>query len=153
MSDSPRPWIVLLVEDNKVDQMLAQEAFDSRKVEADLHIVRDGEEAIAFLRRQGGFAGAPRPDLVLLDLNLPKRNGREVLNAIRADASMRRVPVVIITSSANDDDIYRCYAAGANCYLTKSVDISEHLDLLRSAAAFWLADSPPPVAGEIDATA
>lgn len=126
------------MEDNKADQVLVREALLPEASRAQLHIVHDGEEALAFLRRSGSYANVPRPDLVLLDLNLPKRNGREVLIEMRSDAALRKIPVVVLTSSASDEEIYRCYAAGANCYLTKSVDLEEHLALLRSAAAFWL---------------
>jgi two-component system, chemotaxis family, response regulator Rcp1 len=151
------------VEDNRADQILVREALHSAGHATDksvkdhpagsprvLHVVRDGEEALAFLRRTGSFADVPRPDLVLLDLNLPKRNGREVLIEMRSDASLREIPVVILTSSASDEEIYRCYAAGANCYLTKSVDLEEHLALLRSAAAFWLHDASPSPEDERD---
>jgi two-component system, chemotaxis family, response regulator Rcp1 len=133
-----KPIEILLVEDNPGDVRLAVEALRDAKVRNQLHAVADGVEAIAFLRRQGRYAGVPRPDLILLDLNLPRKDGREVLAEIKQDADLKRIPVVILTSSAAEQDILQAYNLHANCYITKPVDLDQFLRVVRSIEDFWL---------------
>jgi len=114
---------VLLVEDSPGDVRLTREAFKDAKVHVNLHVASDGAEALAFLRREGEYAGVPRPDLILLDLNLPKKDGREVLAEIKESSTLRSIPVVILTTSASEEDILRSYMLHANCYITKPVDL------------------------------
>jgi CheY-like chemotaxis protein len=127
-----------MVEDNPGDVRLTVEALKEGKVRNNLHIAEDGVEALAFLRRQGRYAEAPRPDLVLLDLNLPKKNGREVLEEIKEDPDLRRIPVVILTVSQAEQDIVKSYNLHANCYITKPVDLDQFLDVVKSIENFWL---------------
>jgi CheY-like chemotaxis protein len=129
---------ILLVEDNAGDARLAREAMRDSKIRNVLHHVTDGEEALAFLRRQGAYADAPRPDLVLLDLNLPRKDGREVLAELKADDDLKRIPVVILTVSSADEDILRAYELHANCYITKPIDLGQFLKVVRSIEDFWL---------------
>lgn len=133
----PNAIEVLLVEDNPGDVRLTREALKEGKVINHLSVARDGEEALAFLRREGAFADAPRPDVILLDLNLPRKDGREVLAAIKADASLRTIPVVILTSSEAERDIARAYELNANCYITKPVDLDQFITVVRSIEDFW----------------
>jgi len=133
-----RPIEILMVEDNPGDVRLTVEALKEGKVRNNLHIAEDGVEALAFLRRQGRYAEAPRPDLVLLDLNLPKKNGREVLEEIKEDPDLRRIPVVILTVSQAEQDIVKSYNLHANCYITKPVDLDQFLDVVKSIENFWL---------------
>ena len=128
---------ILLVEDNPGDVDLVREALKENKLRNELHVARDGIEAVAFLRREGEFADAPRPDLILLDLNLPKRDGREVLADIKADTILRRIPVVVLTTSKQDEDILRAYDLKANCYITKPVDLEQFLHVVKSIESFW----------------
>ena len=114
------------------------EALKEGKVRNNFHTVEDGLEALAFLRRQGKYANAPRPDLILLDLNLPKMNGREVLAEIKADPDLRRIPVVILTVSKAEQDILKTYNLYANCYITKPVDLDQFLEVVKSIENFWL---------------
>jgi CheY-like chemotaxis protein len=130
---------VLLVEDNPGDVRLTEEALKDGRVANRLHVVGDGVEAMAFLRRQGRFAGVPRPDLVLLDLNLPRKSGREVLAEIKADERLRRIPVVILTTSQAEEDILRAYDLHANSFITKPVDLDGFLSVVRSIEDYWLA--------------
>ncbi len=132
-----RPVEVLLVEDNPGDVRLTREALKEGKIRNNLHVARDGVEALAFLRRQGEHAGAPRPDLILLDLNLPRKDGREVLTEIKDDASLRQIPVVILTSSQAEEDILRAYDLHANCYISKPVDLDQFINVVRSIEDFW----------------
>ena len=132
-----KPIEILLVEDNPGDVDLAREALEAGKVCNSLHVVSDGEAALAFLRQQGKFAGAPRPGLVLLDLNLPKLSGREVLAAIKEDADLRRIPVVILTTSKAEEDILRSYNLHANCYITKPIDLNQFFKVVQGIADFW----------------
>jgi CheY-like chemotaxis protein len=127
-----------MVEDNPGDIRLTVEALKEAKVRNNLHAVEDGVEALAFLRRQGRYADAPRPDLVLLDLNLPKMNGREVLAEIKEDQDLRRIPVVILTVSQAEQDIVKSYNLHANCYITKPVDLDQFLEVVKSIENFWL---------------
>ncbi|MET0396488.1 MAG: response regulator [Longimicrobiaceae bacterium] len=132
-----RPVEVLLVEDNPGDVRLTREALKEGTVRSNLHVARDGVEALAFLRRQGEHAGVPRPDLILLDLNLPRKDGREVLTEIKEDASLRQIPVVVLTSSQAEEDIRRAYDLHANCYITKPVDLDQFINVVRSIEDFW----------------
>jgi two-component system, chemotaxis family, response regulator Rcp1 len=134
-----KPIQILLVEDNPGDVRLAAEALRYIKVRNQLHVVQDGVEAMAFLRREGQYVGIPRPDLVLLDLNLPRKDGREVLSEIKLDPDLKRIPVVILTSSAADQDILHAYNLYANCYITKPLDLEQFLRVIRSIEDFWLA--------------
>ena len=127
-----------MVEDNPGDIRLTVEALKEAKVRNNLHTVEDGVEALAFLRREGRYAEAPRPDLVLLDLNLPKKNGREVLAEIKEDPDLRRIPVVILTVSQAEQDIVKSYNLHANCYITKPVDLDQFLEVVKSIENFWL---------------
>lgn len=135
---NPRPLVILLVEDNPADVRLTREAFREGKIQNTLHVVQDGVEALAFLRRQGAHAEASRPDLILLDLNLPRKDGREVLADIKDDPLLRRIPVVILTTSRSEADVLRTYDLHANCYVTKPVDLEQFFDVIRSVETFWL---------------
>ncbi|MFI3154791.1 MAG: response regulator [Methylococcaceae bacterium] len=128
----------LLVEDNPGDVRLTCEALTESKVKNHLSIVGDGLEAMAFLNREGKYADAPRPDVILLDLNLPKKNGLEVLAEIKADASLKRIPVVIITSSEAEQDILKTYDLHVNCYVNKPVDLEQFIKVVQSIETFWL---------------
>jgi CheY-like chemotaxis protein len=129
---------ILLVEDNPGDARLTKEALREAKVRNRLHHVRNGVEAIAYLRREGAFSEEPRPDLILLDLNLPRKDGREVLAEIKADAALKRIPVVVLTTSQSDEDVLRAYNLNANCYITKPVDLDQFLLVVQSIENFWL---------------
>jgi two-component system, chemotaxis family, response regulator Rcp1 len=129
---------ILLVEDNPGDVDLVREAVEHNKVCNELHVVTDGVEALAFLRRQGEFADAPRPDLILLDLNLPRKDGREVLAEIKADEQLKRIPVVVLTTSKQEEDILKAYNLNANCYVTKPLDLDQFLHVVKSIDSFWL---------------
>jgi len=128
---------VLLVEDNPGDVRLTREALKEGKVRNNLSVAQDGVEALAFLRREGRYAAAPRPDVILLDLNLPRMDGREVLEEIKADPSLRSIPVVILTSSEAERDIAQAYALHANCYITKPVDLDQFITVVKSIEDFW----------------
>jgi CheY-like chemotaxis protein len=129
---------ILLVEDNLGDIRLTREVFKECKVLNNLSVAEDGEEAMAFLRRQGPYAKVTRPDLVLLDLNLPKKSGREVLAELKADPVLRRIPVVVLTTSSAETDIVKSYELHANCYLTKPVQLDEFIKVVQSIEDFWL---------------
>ena len=133
-----RPVEILLVEDNPGDVRLTLEAFKEGKLRNRLHVARDGEEALAHLRREGAYTAASRPDLILLDLNLPKKDGREVLGEIKADPDLRRIPVVVLTTSKAEQDILKAYELHANCYITKPVDLDQFLRVVRAIEEFWL---------------
>jgi len=132
------PVEILLVEDNPGDVRLTIEALKENKISNNLHVARDGEEAMAFLRREDRYAGAPRPDLVLLDLNLPRKDGRETLAEMKADERLRRIPVVILTTSQAEEDIRRTYDLHANCYVTKPVDLEQFIRIVKAIEDFWL---------------
>jgi two-component system response regulator len=134
---SAPPIEILLVEDNPGDVELTREALHDSKVHMNLSVVSDGVEALAFLRRQTRYADAPRPDLILLDLNLPRKDGRGVLAEIKADPELRQIPVVILTSSQAEQDILRAYELHANCYVTKPVDLDQFVTIVRSIEQFW----------------
>lgn len=133
-----KPIEILLVEDNPGDADLAREALEISKVHNTLHVVGDGVAAMNFLRRTGTHAGAPRPDLIILDLNLPKKDGREVLAEVKSDADLKRIPVVILTTSRAEEDILRSYNLHANCYITKPIDLNQFMKVVRSIEDFWL---------------
>lgn len=139
MSDSGGKVIdILLVEDNPGDVRLAQEALKESKVRNKLYVVDDGVEAMAFLRNQGKYADAPHPDLILLDLNLPRKSGREVLAEVKNDDRLRHIPVVVLTVSKAEEDIMRCYDHHANCYITKPLDFNQFIQVTKSIEEFWL---------------
>ena len=129
---------VLLVEDDPGDVVLIKEAFEYNKVHNALHIVSDGVEALDFLYRRGGYEDAPRPDLVLLDLNLPRKDGREVLEEVKADRDLRTIPVVVLTTSEAEEDILRSYDLHANAYVTKPVDFDQFMGVVRKVDDFFL---------------
>jgi CheY-like chemotaxis protein len=137
-NDMGRPVEILLVEDNPGDVRLAVEALKDAKVSNNLSIVTDGEAALEFLRREGQYSNAARPDLVLLDLNLPRKSGREVLCDIKDDPKLRTIPVVILTTSQAEEDILKAYNCNANCYITKPVDLDQFIKVVRSIEDFWL---------------
>jgi two-component system, chemotaxis family, response regulator Rcp1 len=132
------PIDILVVEDNEGDVHLTREALKRAKVSNRVHVVTDGTEAMDFLRRKGEFTDAPRPDLVLLDLNLPNMDGREVLHEMKQDADLRTIPVVVVTSSAAEQDVVRTYALSANAYVTKPVDLHQFLHVIGAVGEFWL---------------
>jgi CheY-like chemotaxis protein len=129
---------VLLVEDSPGDVRLTREAFKDAKVHINMHVASDGAKAMAFLKREGEYASAPRPDLVLLDLNLPKKDGREVLAEIKEDPTLKTIPVVVLTTSASEADVLRSYQLHANCYITKPVGLEGFLTVVKSIDSFWL---------------
>lgn len=133
-----RPIEILMVEDNPGDVRLTQEALKGAKVSNTLQVVEDGAAALDFLYRRGDYADAPRPDLILLDLNLPKKNGREVLEVIKQDAQLKMIPVVILTTSQAEEDVVRAYSLHANCYISKPVDFTQFTKIVRTIEDFWL---------------
>ena len=132
------PIEILLVEDNPADVRLTTEALKEERVYNNLHVVTDGVEAMAFLRKEGKYAKAVRPDLVLLDLNLPRKDGREVLKEIKEDESLKTIPVVVLTVSKAEEDILKSYKLHANCYISKPVDLNQFIKVARSIQDFWL---------------
>lgn len=129
---------ILLVEDNEPDVVLTQEAFKEAKISNSLYVAEDGVEAMDFLHKRGKYADAPRPDLVLLDLNLPRKDGRAVLQEIKADPNLTSIPVVVLTTSADERDVIRAYTSHANCYIVKPVDFLQFMNIVRSIEGFWL---------------
>lgn len=129
---------ILLVEDSEGDARLAKEAMKDSKIRNKLYHVLDGVEAMAFLRNEGKYADSPRPDLVLLDLNLPRKDGREVLGEIKGDDALKKIPVVILTVSSAEEDILKSYDLHANCYITKPIDLDQFMKVIRSIEDFWL---------------
>jgi len=138
MSDIHELVHILLVEDNPGDVRLTREALKEAKFRNTLDVVGDGVEALAYLRQQGQYTGAVRPHLIMLDLNLPRMDGREVLAAVKKDADLRRIPVVVLSSSQAETDIARAYELHANCYVTKPVDIDHFLQVVKSIEEFWV---------------
>jgi len=132
------PVEILLVEDNPGDVRLTREALKEGKVYNNLHWAKDGVEALEFLKRQGRHADAPRPDIILLDLNLPKKDGREVLAVIKTDDELKHIPVVVLTTSQAEEDVLKSYALHANCYVTKPVDLDKFIQVVHSIDRFWL---------------
>lgn len=138
MSVTGQPIDVLLVEDDPGDELMTREAFEDNKIGNTLHVVRDGEEALEFLYRRGSYLDAPRPDLILLDLNLPKYDGRQVLEKIKSDADLTDIPVVVLTTSAAEEDILRSYKLHANAYVTKPVDLDQFIRAVRQIDEFFV---------------
>lgn len=146
---SGRPIHVLLVEDNPGDVRLIREALTNDKIILDLHVAVDGVEAWEFLKRRRKHASAPRPDIILLDLNLPKKDGQELLSDIKNDDALKAIPVVVLTSSEAERDIVASYNNHANCYVTKPIDLNSFISIVRSVKDFWLAIVKlPPREGE-----
>lgn len=133
-----RPIEILMVEDNPGDVRLTQEVLKDAKMSNTLRVVEDGAAALDFLYRRNGYGDAPRPDLILLDLNLPRKNGREVLEEIKQDPDLKTIPVVILTTSQAEEDIVRAYSLHANCYITKPVDFAQFTKIVRTIEDFWL---------------
>lgn len=140
-----RPKIIFLVEDNKADVRLIQEALKHSSIPLQVVAVRNGMDAMAYLRQEGEFAEALRPDLILLDLNLPRKDGREVLAEIKADPKLKRIPVVILTTSKNEEDISQSYELHVNCYITKSRNLNELFKIVKGIEEFWLATVTLPL--------
>jgi len=145
MREVGRPIEILLVEDNPGDVRLTREALTANKIRNTLHVVADGVQALAFLRKQGKHANAPRPNLILLDLNVPKKDGREVLAEIKGDGNLRRIPVVVLTTSGAEEDILKAYDLNANCYVTKPVNFDSFIQVVKSIESFWvtIVELPP----------
>jgi two-component system, chemotaxis family, response regulator Rcp1 len=133
-----KPIEILLVEDSPSDVALTIEALKSGKIGNNLNRVADGVEAIEYLRQQGRFAKSPRPDLIMLDLNLPKKDGREVLRELKRDPSLKHIPIIVLTTSRSDKDVLQSYELNANCYITKPVDFQQFIDVVKSIEHFWL---------------
>ena len=134
-----QPVEILLVEDSPTDVLLAKEALEYSKIVNNLHTVSDGVEAMAFLRKQGKYQDAPRPGLILLDLNLPKMDGREVLAKIKNDEKLKRIPVVVLTTSKSEADVLKAYGQHANCYIVKPVDFEKFAEVVNTIESFWFA--------------
>lgn len=128
---------ILLVEDDPGDIRLTKEALKESKLRNNLHVVEDGVEAMEFLHQKGRFKDAPRPDIILLDLNLPRKDGREVLEEVKEDENLRRIPVVVLTTSEADEDILTSYNLHANCYITKPVDMNQFVQIVKTIEGFW----------------
>ena len=145
VGEESRPIEILLVEDNAGDVRLVKEAFEENKFLNNLYVARDGVEAMKFLHKEGEYANAVRPDLILLDLNLPKKDGREVLAEVKVDEDLKRIPVVIMTISKAEEDILKTYNLHANCYITKPIDLDQFIKVVKSVESFWLAivELPP----------
>jgi len=143
-----RPIEILLVEDNPGDVRLTIEALREAKVCNRIHTVYDGMQALAFLNREGNYVNVPFPDLILLDLNLPKKDGREVLTSIKAEEKFKRIPVVVLTTSKSEEDIVRSYELQASCYVTKPVDLDQFLEVVKSIGDFWLTIVKLPTGGD-----
>jgi CheY-like chemotaxis protein len=135
---SEHPVVILMVEDNPTDVLIAREGFLGAKMLNTLHVADDGIEAIEFLNQRGKYADAPRPDLIVLDLNMPRKNGQEVLAEIKADDNLKNIPVVILTTSKSEDDITKAYGLHANCYISKPVDFDEFTEVVQTIQDFWL---------------
>lgn len=133
------PVEILLVEDSPSDVLMTQEALQSAKVVNNLHVVEDGVEAMAYLRRTGPYADSPRPHLILLDINLPRKNGMEVLAEVKADPDLRQIPVIVLTTSKAEEDVIRAYGLRTNAYITKPVDFVNFASVIRSIEHFWFA--------------
>jgi len=133
-----RPIEILLIEDSPSDAALTVEALQAGKIVNNLNCVVDGVEAMAYLRKQGRFTESSRPDLIMLDLNLPKKDGREVLQELKSDPSLKLIPVIVLTTSSADKDVLESYALSANCFITKPVDFQQFIDVVRSVERFWL---------------
>ena len=139
ITDAIMPIEVLLVEDNPGDAELTRIALEDSKISVNLNVVEDGVEAMAFLRKQDKYSNVPHPDIVLLDLNLPRKDGREVLAEIKTDDNLKRIPVVVLTTSQAEEDIIKAYNLSANCYITKPVDFDQFVRIVQSIENFWFA--------------
>ncbi len=139
VQSSAKPVDVLLVEDDPGDVLLTEETLLGSKIRTNLHVAGDGVEALAFLRKEGRYAGVPRPDLILLDLNMPRKDGREVLAEIKEDPDLKTIPVAVLTTSSQDEDILRSYELHANCYITKPVGLEQFATVVQSLEDFWFA--------------
>jgi len=137
MTDVEKPVEVLLAEDNPGDVMLTKKALEQGKIANNLHVVTDGVEALQFLRQDGEYADEPRPDLVLLDLNMPRKDGQDVLEELQEEPDLRRIPVVVLTSSESEEDIAKSYELNANAYLTKPVDFDGFIEIVNRMENFW----------------
>ena len=137
MAFSHRPVVILIVEDNPTDVLIAREGFLGAEMPNTLYVADDGIEAMEFLRRRGKYATAPRPDLIVLDLNMPRKNGHEVLTEIKADDALKHIPVVILTTSKSEEDITKAYRCHANCYISKPVDFDEFTKVVQTIQDFW----------------
>jgi CheY-like chemotaxis protein len=133
-----KPIEILLIEDNPADIRLTKEAFREARIQNNIHVVQDGDGAIAFVHQDEPYQDAPRPDLILLDLNLPKKDGREVLEEIKADPQIHQIPVVILTTSNDEEDVLRSYNLHANAYLVKPIDVMRFIKMIQSLESFWL---------------
>jgi CheY-like chemotaxis protein len=143
-----RPFEILLAEDNPGDIRLTHEALRDTSTKHRLHVVPDGVEAMAFLRHLGPYADTPRPDLILLDLNMPRMDGRQVLALLKNDASLRRIPVVVLTSSQNQTDVESAYELQVNCYITKPTDFDEFMSVVKTIEEFWTTTAELPRSAE-----
>ncbi len=143
-----RPVDILLVEDSKADVRLTREALKDGKLKINLDVVYDGEEALAFLKKQGKYKDVLKPDLILLDLNLPKKEGKEVLREIKIDEDLKRIPVVILTVSKDEEDILKTYDLGANCFITKPVGLEQFIKVVKSIENFWFMIAKLPANGK-----
>ena len=133
----PKHIEILLVEDSPADVLLTREAFEQNKILNSLHVAEDGVQAMDFLHKRGAYASAPRPDLILLDLNLPRKNGREVLAEIKTDPELRKIPIVVLTTSSAEEDILKAYDLNANCYVVKPVGFDNFMEAIQSIRHFW----------------
>ena len=138
LANNTRPVEILLVEDNPGDVRLTQEVFKETNLLNRLNVVRDGVDAMAFLRREGQYSSSTRPDIVLLDLNLPRKSGREVLEEVKSDPALRSIPIVVLTTSRAEQDVLGAYQRHANCYITKPVDLEQFIGVIKSIEHFWL---------------
>lgn len=139
---------VLLVEDSEADAALVEESLQDSKLKVDLQVVGDGVEALNYLKKKGKYQGVPTPDIIILDLNLPKKDGREVLEDIKGDENLKRIPVVVLTTSSAEEDIYRSYKLHANCYITKPLDFEQFAKIVASIEDFWFTIVKLPPHGE-----
>ena len=135
---SGKPFEILLAEDNHGDVRLIEETLKKNKVSINLHVMKDGIEALSFLKRKGKHSNAPHPDLVLLDLHLPKKEGLEVLKKIKGDPDLKRIPVIILTTSGAEEDVLKSYQLHGNCYITKPINLDQYVTVLKSIKNFWL---------------
>ncbi|MGZ4562170.1 MAG: response regulator [Mycobacterium sp.] len=138
MTSAGRAIEILLVEDDPGDELITREAFEHNKLKNNLHVAHDGEEGLDFLYKRGDFAGAPRPDLILLDLNLPKYDGRQLLEKVKSDPDLSRIPIVVLTTSSAEEDILRSYELHANAYVTKPVDLDQFINAVRQIDEFFI---------------
>jgi chemotaxis family two-component system response regulator Rcp1 len=142
-----RPIEILLVEDSSTDVMLTEEALEHAKMRNNLHVVKDGVEAMAFLRNEREYSGVPRPDLILLDLNMPRKDGREVLTEVKTDDNLKTIPVVVLTTSQAQEDVIKAYGLHANCYISKPVDFDQFANVVKAIDNFWFTVVTLPTGG------